>query len=243
MEANQKPGKLRDINFYLWKSFRFYELKNERLSRIIFLLILVISFLGIFVPDNIYINGAFSFISVTITFLASAVYLAAFIKDLKGEVYGIKDCFKLISKNIFKVLIVSITYLLTVAVTLGFIVSPEIISYLVIFMFIPFIIIYLMFIFNICYVLDKGEGIIKSFKSSGDVTKGYKRGIFLIIFVFNFLLTVPLSFLMVAAVLSENSLIYAFVISFIAAILNFMQQRLTALMYMDLEYGIKNQEH
>ncbi|NLZ53253.1 MAG: hypothetical protein GX892_08915, partial [Thermoanaerobacteraceae bacterium] len=107
---------------------------------------------------------------------------------------------------------------------------------------IPLLIVYLMFIFNVCYVVDMGKGVAESYRASRKTTYGYKRMIFLIILIFNFVLAIPLSFLMIIGIITNNDLVFVFVFSFAATVVSIMQNRLTALLYIDLEYGNKESE-
>jgi len=238
MENGGGTRKLRGLSAYLLKALKFYELKSESLTRLIFVFILFTSFVAFFVPDDKYLILAANLLVITVTYLASAVYLTAYVKDLKGENYSPGDCFKLVVGNLFKIIASSMTYLVTMAVTLGFIMIPEIVGILLFILIVPLVIIYIMYIFNTCYIVDKGNGIIDAFKSSRKATSGHKGPIFLTILLFNFLVAIPTTFIWFAAAASNNILVINFLVSFLGAVLNLMQQRLTVLMYMDLEYGI-----
>ena len=239
MTHNERPGKLKNINYYLTKTLKFYDLKNESLSRLIFIIILVINFLGIFVPENIYLDIILNVARMTVINLASAVYLTAYIKDLKRETYGIQECFKITGKSAFKILAASISYLITIIATISMYMSVETMAVAVSILGIPLLVIYFMFIFNVCYVVDQGKGVAESYGASRKITYGYKRAIFFTVLTFNFILAVPLSFLMLIGMITSNDLVFAFVFSFATTVVNIMQNRLTALLYIDLEYGNK----
>ena len=55
--------------------------------------------------------------------------------------------------------------------------------------------------------------------------------------VFNLILFIPLIIIVFTASSTANTLIFNFVISFITTILTIMQQRLIAMLYVDMEYG------
>jgi hypothetical protein len=240
MENKRGPAKLRGLGAYLKKTVKFYELKNERLSRMIFIIILSTSFLGIFIPEegSFVITG--NLLGITVAYMASAVYLAAYIKDLKNEEYSLKTCFVLVARNFFKIIFSSVAFLIGIVSTVGLLAFPELIRVVMAVFLIPLIIAYVMFLFNTCYIVDKGYGISQSYKSSKNITSGYKRAIFIIILLFNFIMAIPMSIVLLAASSVRNIFAANFILSFAAAVLNLMQQRLTALIYMDLEYGEKS---
>ncbi len=242
MTGSAGPGKLRNLSFYMAKALKFYDLKNETLSRSIFLVILVINFLGIFVPESVNLDIFLNLVRVTVINLASAVYLAAYIKDLKGEACETRECLRITGKNAFKILAASISYIVTVIATFGIYLSVEAIAVAVSILGIPLLIIFLMFILNVCYVVDKGKSVAESYGASRRITYGYKKAIFFIILIFNVVLAIPLSFLMIVGMITSNELVFAFVFSFATTIVNIMQNRLTALLYMDLEYGRESRE-
>ncbi len=69
---------------------------------------------------------------------------------------------------------------------------------------------------------------------SKGLTDGRKIQIFTVILGFNLIMMLPFS---VAIMSGATGLVINFIISFFATIIGIMQQRLTAVMYMDLEYG------
>lgn len=237
MENGGGARKLKGIGAYLLKALKFYELKNESLTRLIFVVILFISFAGFFVPNNKYLLVAANFLVVTVTYLASTVYLAAYIKDLKGEDYTPKACIRLVAGSTFRIIGSSIAYLAAIALTLGFMILPELAGMLLLFLIVPLLILYVTYLFSTCYVVDKRYGIAGAFKSSRKTTSGHKGAVFMTILLFNFIAAIPVTFIWLAVAGSNNILMVNFLISFLGAVLNLMQQRLTALMYMDLEYG------
>lgn len=241
MEYGNGPRRLKNLSTYLVGALKFYDLKNEKLTRIIFVLILFISFLSAFVPDKAILSIPANLAGVTVVYLASAAYLAAFIKDLKGEKYSIKSCLELIASKAPAILASSVIYMATLAFTFGLIVLPDITVLLMFLLIIPIVIVYMAFLFNVCYLLDKDMGVLHSYRASRRTTSGLKGSLFARVMGFNFLVAVPMSFVWIIALSSGNVLIANFVLAFAAAITNLMQQRLTVLMYMDLEYGENNQ--
>jgi hypothetical protein len=153
--------------------------------------------------------------------LTSAVYLAAYIKELKGMEYDIRKCVLLVLGKAFNIVGAFILYLLAAVVGS-------------IFFLVPGIIIYLMFMFNTCYIVDLGEGITGAFTASKNLTRGYKKQLFVISLVFILVTYIP--YFILASVFSANNITLSFVSAFLGAIINLMQQRLIALLYMDLEY-------
>lgn len=240
MENRRGPLKLRGLGVYLKKALKFYELKNERLNRIIFIIILLTSFLGIFIPENGPFVAVDNLLGITIVYMASAVYLVAYIRDLKNEEYSLKTCFILVVRNFFKIIFSSIAFLIGIVSMVGLLAFPELTGVAMAIFLIPLIIVYVMFLFNTCYIVDKGYGISQSYKSSKNITFGYKRAIFIIILFFNFIAAIPMSIILLVVFSVKNILAASFILSFAVAVLNLMQQRLTALMYMDLEYGKKS---
>jgi len=176
---------------------------------------------------------------MTVVNLASAVYLTAYIKDLKGETCGVRECFGITGKNALKILAASISYIITIIATFGMYLSFETMAVAISILGIPLLVMYLMFIFNVCYVVDKGKSVAESYRASRKTAYGYKKAIFFKILIFNFILAIPLSFLMIIGMITNNDLVFAFVFSFATTVVNIMQNRLTALLYMDLEYGSK----
>jgi len=239
---NEKPGKLRNLNLYMTKALKFYDLKNENLSRFIFLVILVVNFLGIFVPENVYLDIIFNLIRVAIIILASAAYLTVYIRELKGQTCGMRECFRITGKNALKILAASISFIIAAIATFGVSLSVEALAVAISMLGIPLLVIYLMFIFNVCYVVDLGKGVAESYAASKRITYGYKRAIFFVILLFNFIVAIPLSFLMIIGMTTNNDLVFVFVVSFATSVISIMQNRLTALLYIDLEYGDKESD-
>lgn len=237
MNNINKPRRLRSLSQYFVKSLKFYDLKNERVSRTVFILILILSFSGAFITSEGFFPVIVNIAITTAIYLASTIYLAAFIKDLKAEEYSLDDCFNNIIKNIPKILVSSVTYIITTAFIVGIMTIPNIIEVIVLVATIPVIVVYIMFLFNTCLIVDKRTGVIDSYTESKKMTDGNKASIFGKLLGFNLLIVIPVSIIWMLAFASGNPLIENFILSFIAAIINLMQQRLTALMYFDLQYN------
>jgi len=242
MENGTRPGKLRSFGTYFKKGLKFYELKDEALGRIVFLVILLTGFLDIWAPENIYLQIVLGCTRVAAMHIASTVYLAAYIMDLKGVAYKSGDCVKRVFGNIAGVLLASVSFVVSVAMLIGIILSPEATLYAFSILSIPLIILYFMFLFNVCFIVDKGKGILESFKLSMRLTKGVKGRVFMILFSLYILLSIPLAFISFPLIFLENSLVNSFVFIFVSSIISLVQQRVTALMYVDLEYSKDDRE-
>lgn len=225
MEPEKKLGELRDFRFYISKALKFFDLKDEKLTPIIFTILLIVNFAGAFLPEEIILNYTanitYTLITVAIMYIVSSTYLIAYIKELRGQEYDLGTCAKLVGTKSYKILFASMIYFTAIAIG----------SFLLI---IPGLIIYIMFLFHNCYILDRNESIKNAFISSKEITNTRKMSIFSIIILFNLVLFIPVLFIMIPVMSSNNGLVFSFVISFVSTIINLMQQRLTALMYIDL---------
>jgi len=172
------------------------------------------------VLHNVLVMTGINMLINILIYLVSVVYLIAFIKELRNEQYTPSECLKTAFRNSFKIL-------------LGFMVYVLLIGFGALLFIIPGIIIYTMFLFHTCYIVDKECSIVQAFKGSRYSSKGSRMQIFGIIAFMNILL------FMLQSVIgtSSNMVIYAFVSSFAATIFNLAYQRMIALMYVDLEYG------
>ena len=111
MENHQRPWKLGSISSYFRRAFKFYDLKNEHLSRVLFVILLFVSFAGAFIPDRSVVSAVFNVISLVVVYIASTVYLAAYIKDLNGEEYSWKSCLFTVSKCFLRIIATSFTFM------------------------------------------------------------------------------------------------------------------------------------
>jgi hypothetical protein len=228
MLPDNSPKGLGNAGMYIRKALKFYDMKNERITPIIFIVILLVGFSGAFLPESTNIldstNIIYNVIALIISFSASSIYLNAYIKELKGESCTVGER----ASDVFK----KLPKLITAAVFLALLTGIGLVL-----LVIPGIIIYLMFMFNTCFILDKGSGILKSLSQSKEASKGKKTDIFVILLLFNLILFVPLFIIIVFAFSSGNELVYLFVIAFVSTVANLMQQRLMALIYRDIMYG------
>lgn len=235
METNRKPGNLRNAAVYIVKSFKFYDLKAEYLTPIVFVVMLFSGFIPYFVVSRINVETTslsqlmdfyfYGLISMLIIYLASAVYLLACIREFKGENYSLSTCMITVLKRILHIFIATLLY--GASIFFG-----------AIFLIVPGIIAYLMFLFNISYIIDRKTKVLSAFKMSMNITNGNKMRIFSILLIFQFLNIMMLAVLMQG----ENELVINFISNFISTIILLMQQRATAMMYVDLEYGTNENE-
>lgn len=242
MYGSKRRGRIRPLIAYLPKVLKFYDVKGEGISPLVFVLILAIGFAANLIPMKFIGEISISPVSVSteelmnllratlimngislgsfiLSNLFSSAYLYAYIRDLRGVSYTARECWSFIGRRFPVIMVLSIVNMLAIFTGL--------------FLFIvPGVILYLMFVFSNCYMMDKDTGVVRSLKSSLDLTHGFKGQIFRVIVFFNaIIILIPM---MIGS--SGGPLIYAFVSAFISAIINLMSQRLLALMYVDLEY-------
>lgn len=232
-----EQGNLRNFGEYFSKSIKFYDLKNEKLGRYIFLVILLTGLAELLIPENIYFLSIFGVIRLTLVHFASTIYLYAYLKQLKGETCNTKAYIHYIFKNAAAIMISSVSFIASLLMLLGILIAPIGTSYVITILSIPVLLLYLIYFFNICFIVDAKVTVADSFKLSSKATRGLKGRIFKIIFIMYLLLSVPLTFVLLPVYLSNSSLVSAFVFLFISSIISLIQQRLTALMYIDLKYG------
>ena len=224
------PVKMRGYQYYLLRAFKFYDLKNEKLTRTVFIVLLLTSFLSAIAPvkttdminfQDVVINIA----TLAVVYLASTVYLVAFIREQKNKEYTARECFNRVLKKASRIVFASIIFGIIFFIGLFALIIPGILFAVI-------------FSFYICYIVDLGDGISDAFNASKRITKGYRKQIFNIFLFFNLILILPVYILLSFAASSGSSLIITFVLAFTGSVINLMNQRLLALMYMDLEYGI-----
>lgn len=227
MEPDKNMRNLRDMGTYLKKALKFYDLKNERITPIIFTVILFTGFVGVFIPNPAgqvsILSIVYNAVSLAVMYLASAVYLLAYIKELRGEAYTFAGSVNSIMRRAVKIIAASIMYV--TAIFAGFIL-----------LVVPGVVIYLTFLFNTCYIVDTNKGMMEAFTASRNLARGTKLEIFGLLALFNVLM-MPLFLVMMATFSSNSELAFSFVLTFAATIMGLMQQRLIALLYVDLEYG------
>lgn len=222
------PDKIKNSAYYIIKALKFYEMKNDKLARIVFLAILGGSLVSLFFPETqettdiwyVVLNS----VSVLFVNLASFLYLMAYLHDIKGETYTGKE---LVSKLLVKAIPLLIGSILFLA---GSVIGTVLLIF-------PGLVFNTMFLLYPCYIIDKDKNVIGSFGASSHATYGYKWRIFYILVMFALILFIPSLILISYASSTRNDLIFYFVFYFLSTITSLMQQRLTALLYMSLEYG------
>jgi len=225
---NNGPYKIKNSSYYIIKALKFYEMKNDKLAKVVFLAILGGSLISMFIPGtqdtiNIWYIALNSVLALFVN-LASFLYLMAYLRDIKGESYTGKE---LVSKLLAKAIPLVIGSILYLA---GSVIGA-------ILFVVPGLVFNTMFILYPCYVIDKNKPVISSFSASSRATYGYKWRIFSIIVSFALILFLPTLIIFSFASSTGNDLVFYFVFYFISTITSLMQQRLVALLYMSLEYG------
>ncbi|NMB95103.1 MAG: hypothetical protein GYA02_00585 [Clostridiaceae bacterium] len=234
MGNNRKPSNLRIAKYYLINALKFYEMKNERLTPIIFVIILFTGLIGGFLTeaasasDNISINILINVAIFFILNIASTVYLHSYITEIKGGVASLKESLKHILSNFVKIIVAYLTFMAIIIIG-------------ILLLIIPAIIFNYMFMFYICYLVDKDIRIKDSFNASKNITTGRRLEIFAIFILFNLVIFLPCFIAVTMVSFTRNSLIVSFTLTFFSTIVILMQQRLSALIYYDLEYGNKSQ--
>jgi len=250
MKSFNDTGKLRGFRTYFPKALKFFDLRDERMAPVIFSIILFVSCLGVILQSpaeevnevdilsqiNPSIIPLFILTNI-VTKLSLSVYLAGCIKELKGEVYNLKSCIELVIKRSLKILAASFIYTLFTTVLLVFFVLSGLF-----FLAIPILIVYVMYQFNTCYIVDRNCSIVEAFKASRKITHGYKWRIFVLTLAFTVALIFISSMILGMFVASGSPLIYTFVLCFVLSLFNMMNEKLIALIYYDLEYGVYEAE-
>jgi len=233
MSNNPNRDKIKDIKFYIPEAFKFYNIKNENLTPILFVVTLIVLFAFEYIPFPETLSdykGVFIFIRLIMANMCYLIYLSAYIKDLKGEKYTVKQMIfpgwkKVV--NLFAASIVNVV-LFTASIIVYFLV--------------PAVLIYLTVIFCPCYISDKNNNIIESFIASKNATIGYRMGLLSLIAKFLFPVSVLLLLTLMVAGSSTKVLIFPFVLAFAYSILMFMFQRIIALLYYSFELEIKEED-
>jgi hypothetical protein len=100
----------------------------------------------------------------------------------------------------------------------------------------PGFIFYTAFLFQTCYMVDYGKTVTAAFEASRKISYGYKWKMFGIIMAFTLIMFLPALMLLSLSTSTNNMLVQEFTFYFLLTIMNLMQQRLTALLYVSLEY-------
>jgi len=245
MRSFNGTGKLRGFKAYFFKALKFFDLRDERMSPVVFSITLLVSCLGVVLQypageaDEIDIASQVNPSLIPLIILANiviklsiSVYLTGCIKELKGEVYSLKSCAELVIKRSFKILAAYFIYSLITTVLLLSLVLKGLF-----FLAIPILIVNVMYQFNTCYIVDRNYGVIAAFKASRKLTHGYKWRIFVLTFAFTAALLFISSIILEIFITSGSLLIWTFVLCFVLSLYNMMNEKLIALIYYDLEYG------
>lgn len=242
MEFNHRTGKLKNFAFYLPRALKFFDLGDEYLTPVIFTIMLLAGFLGSFLIKPVNDTGSmvqvdaatmllYIFVGI-VTKLALSAYLTGCIRQFKGEKFTLGSSLMLAVRRSFKILAASFIYTMFTTVLIF---ALALIGFLI--LALPVLVIYTMYLFHTCYIVDKNYGIAASFKASRNITKGYKWRIFTISLAFSLVYMLASLFVVGMFITSGSLLIYTFVLYFLLTIFNLMNERLIALIYCDLEYG------
>lgn len=234
MENNRKEGKIRNRKFYLPSAFMFYSLRKEFLTPVLFVILLAVGLLLFFIEGRSITYIVLNFLLFFISDLCFSVYLVAYLRELKGESYTVKACILRVAKRTHRIFFLSLAYFLIYSLVLSVaVLNPLVIMPLV---SIPFIVGYLLFMLNICYVVDLNYPMFESFSESKDTIEGYKSSIIRIAFMFVFPVAVCSLFILIVASLSKNIYIFPAVLYFVYIVIRFMLLRFKALLFYDIEY-------
>lgn len=222
-------GKFRDIKEYIVKALRFFDLKNEYLTPVIFSFIMIISFIDVIVMGRdqtiTVLRVIITIIRIALLLIANAIYLSACIKDAKGIKYTFADCFNEVAKEAHLILLSSIV--ITLAVVFGLIC-----------LVFPGIYLFTLLVFTKCYIVDKGITFHEATNASKDLAKGNFVNISIsYIFIYSVVFLVSLLFYSIIYYFVENSL-FIWVQTFFLSLVILMHHRLSALIYVSLEYDL-----
>lgn len=226
--GDRNPGRLRSVGGYLPEALRFYELKNEYLTPVIFVTILFANFLANSAAGQENTAGAGSMLvyiaGIVLMPLLFSAYLYACIRDKKGEPCTIGECVAMAVRNSGNLILAFLAYMM-------FIVLGGIL------LIVPGIIIAIVFVFNTCFIVDRDAGIGFAFRASRQITTGRRVEIFSIFLVFYVAILLPSVLIIFIALRIYNDLVSSFLVSFISTLAGLMQQKLIAMMYIDILYG------
>ena len=189
--------------------------------------------LGVLLNSS-FINLIISIITNFFVGIITSIFLITCIKELKGEIFTLKNGFKLLANKFFKIAIASLLFSLAYNILKVFFVIPGFIYYSI-------------YLFYMCYALDLKKRIAGAFEASKEITKGHRMEIFSVIILFkiiayisvNFISLFLLSFITSILSATNNNLVEIFVSAFMSAIIYLMEIKLVALIYYDIEYGWK----
>lgn len=223
MEPGRWKGSDGKIFNHMKQALKFYEIKTGFTAPFCFLTLLAAIFSRAFAPElpaGPEILSLHYGISEIMVQLASAMYLLVFIKEQRDEAYTLRSAAIFTLRNVLRILGGALLYGIVVLAGLVLLIVPGIAFYT-------------MFIFYLCNITDKRCRIGEAFAASRRQTQGKKLQIFAAVFILILILMLPVSIVMVLG----NSLAASFVLSFAAAVIQLIMQRLIALLYLDLDRG------
>jgi len=236
MDDKKAPVLLMNLRYLLLNPLKFYDVD---ITPVIFLVILALSFSSVLFPESlmqkeVFIN-TYNAISVTVIYIMSSIYLFAYLDAKKGRNVTLSDILAYMKKKCIKVILAALLFggmLFIVIFTALLVQIQPILTIVSLALIIVAFILYIMFVFHTCFIIEQDMGIIEAFRSSKRITAGRKGEIFLVIFLFNLVIFIPLFIIYSIAATTENILIWSFVISFIGTITTLVQQRLMADIYL-----------
>ncbi len=243
-------GQIKRFSYYIPKIIKFYGLKIEYLTPILFVLLLGINFflrlkLIDFSKDYFeFMNELMknsSFLTVDNNLIPdfynkaikiyTVVGLEKFLGSILTGIYVIAfiNDLKKVEYTFGQLLITYIKRLFFLVIS--YVIFSALLIITGILIIVP-VLLYFMFIFFDFYILDKGYGPIASLAASKRLVKGKKRKIFVLYILFQVFFLVIGNFLIGI----ENIMTYTFVSSFISTISMLMYRRLIGTIYFEAEY-------
>ena len=255
----ENKNKVRNFLEYLPEGIKFHKLKSDGLAKFIFLVVLIIQIAANFLQYKVLdvassqdIYSAFSSLvssgeainvqsveNALYTLLSTAgvsliillvsnffysVYMFSFIAEKTGRDCSFKASFKRVFKYLFRLILLNICFGITVGVGLSFFIVPG-------------ILLYIMFIFSFCYVVDLRSLVFDSMNNSYELTAGKKKSIFSVLVGYFALIKLPQILF-----LGGGSFGAACIASFFSIIGSLILQRFIVLIYLDIEYGASKQK-
>jgi len=251
---------IRRLGYYIRKGIKFHEIKGDWVAPVVFVSILLVGSIENVIPaktfDSIYPNMLYNMVGMTVINFISAIYVYAFINDLKGRAYNFRNIGDMLRSVGWRIVLAAfLLSLLSLPATLitsyalldsdyfftsdfetllGRLLSATV--FLLIYAAVS-IILYLRYFLVFCYLVDKRTGFLAALKASAKRTRGHRTEFFAIVIIVNIILFFASTFLMSFAASFQSILIFSFITTFGTTIFGLVQQRLITLIYMDLEYG------
>lgn len=229
---------LRAATYYLPKALKFYDLKSEFLTRLMF----ISTFFSVFIMSNgaarlyegmlnqspVSLPDLISGILIPrmVYILSISIYLRSAILEIRGKDANPLEHPQKVFQRLWIIIIASFAYELIFGILLFL-------------MIIPGILFQLIFVFYLPYIVDMGSGFTGSFGASRRLTKGKLWPLFSIGVVFAMAMVFPVLLSGLFSAGTGNLLVASFVGAFLQSIMSLMKQKLVALVYVDLEYGYR----